>query len=108
MFFRREARRTHVQLIKDRKTFDRKIEEMEEQCNELMVGKFGRIVDLEKLETITVNRTIEELKEKMRNTEMKCSEELSRFDVSVKLGLKYVILYKLETITAPSRSSRRR
>ena len=82
MFFRREARRTHVQLIKDRKTFDRKIEEMEEQCNELMVGKFGRIVDLEKLETITVNRTIEELKEKMRNTEMKCSEELSRFDVS--------------------------
>ena len=29
----------------------------------------------------------------MRNTEMKCSEELSRFDVSVKLGLMYIILF---------------
>lgn len=58
---------------------------MEEQTNEMMVAKFGRTVDLEKLETITVNRAIEELKEKLRMTEIQCSEELVEWDVSISL-----------------------
>lgn len=80
--FARESRRKHVQLIKDRKVFDSKISEMEERTNEMMIAKFGRIVDLEKLETITVNRQIEELKEKLRLTEIQCAEELEEWDVS--------------------------
>lgn len=80
--FARESRRKHVQLIKDRKVFDSKISEMEERTNEMMIAKFGRIVDLEKLETITVNRQIEELKEKLRLTEIQCAEELVEWDVS--------------------------
>lgn len=71
-----------MQLIKDRKVFDSKISEMEERTNEMMIAKFGRIVDLEKLETITVNRQIEELKEKLRLTEIQCAEELVEWDVS--------------------------
>jgi hypothetical protein len=59
--FCRESRKTHVTLIKDRKIFDAKISQMEEQTNEMMVAKFGRVVDLEKLATITVNRAIEEI-----------------------------------------------
>ena len=58
---------------------------MEEQTNEMMVAKFGRTVDLEKLETITVNRAIEGLKEKLRMTEIQCSEELVEWDVSISL-----------------------
>jgi hypothetical protein len=81
--FCRESRKTHVTLIKDRKIFDAKISQMEEQTNEMMVAKFGRVVDLEKLETITVNRAIEELKEKLRMTEIQCSEELVEWDVSI-------------------------
>ena len=72
-------------MIKDRKIFDSKISVMEEQTNEMMVAKFGRTVDLEKLETITVNRAIEELKEKLRMTEIQCSEELVEWDVSISL-----------------------
>lgn len=74
-----------MQLIKDRKVFDSKISEMEERTNEMMIAKFGRIVDLEKLETITVNRQIEELKEKLRLTEIQCAEELEEWDVSEKM-----------------------
>ena len=81
----RESRRKHVQLIKDRKVFDSKISEMEGRTNEMMIAKFGRIVDLEKLETITVNRQIEELKEKLRLTEIQCAEELEEWDVSKKM-----------------------
>ncbi|XP_065931883.1 cilia- and flagella-associated protein 44 isoform X1 [Magallana gigas] len=79
----KESRRKHVQLIKDRKVFDSKISEMEERTNEMMVAKFGRIVDLEKLETITVNRQIEELKEKLRLTEIQCAEELVEWDEKI-------------------------
>ena len=55
---------------------------MESECEEMMIGKFGTIVDLEKLETVTVNRTIEELKEKLRMTEIQCSEEVEEWNVS--------------------------
>ncbi|KAJ8316119.1 hypothetical protein KUTeg_006133 [Tegillarca granosa] len=76
----KESRKTHVQLIKDRKVFESKLIEMEEQCNTMMIGKFGRIVDLEKLETITFNRSIEEQKERLRLTEIQCSEEQLEWD----------------------------
>jgi len=48
----------------------------------MMVAKFGCIVDIEKLETVTVNRAIEELKEKLRMTEIQCSEEVVEWNVS--------------------------
>ena len=48
----------------------------------MMVAKFGRPVDLEKLETVTVNRQQEELKEKLRQYEILCSNELVKWDVS--------------------------
>ncbi|KAL5020106.1 hypothetical protein ScPMuIL_002998 [Solemya velum] len=79
----KESRKKHVQLIKDRKVFEEKVETMEKACNELMIGKFGRIVDLEKLETVTVNRNIEELKEKLRVTEIQCAEEAEEFDEKI-------------------------
>ena len=81
-FLYRESKKKHVQLIKDRKVFEAKITEMEKECEEMMVGKFGCIVDLEKLETVTVNRTIEELKEKLRMTEIQCAEDVQEWNVS--------------------------
>lgn len=76
-----ESKKKHVQLIKDRKLFAAKISEMEETCNKMMVQKFGQVVDLEKLEQVTVNRQIEELKEKMRVTEIECESVLHEWDV---------------------------
>ena len=56
-----------------------------------MVLKFGRLVDLEELEQVTVNRQVEELKEKLRLTEIECSEDLKRYDVSICVGYYYII-----------------
>ena len=42
--------------------------------------KFGRKVDLEKLETVSVNRVAEELKEKLREQEQSNAREILRWD----------------------------
>ncbi|XP_077861599.1 cilia- and flagella-associated protein 44-like [Saccoglossus kowalevskii] len=76
----KEHRQQHVQLIKDRKLMEVKIQELEEKCNEMMMLKFGRVVDLEKLETIGVNRNVEELKEKLRINEYAHAEELRKLE----------------------------
>ena len=56
---------------------------MQETCDTMMMQKFGRIVDLEKIETVTVNRNVEELKEKLRVNETLCSKDLLSWDVSI-------------------------
>ena len=78
----RDAKRKHIQLVKDRRVFASRISEMQSSCNTMMTDKFGRIVDLEKLETVTVNRNVEELKEKLRDNETQYSKELQSWTVS--------------------------
>ena len=82
-FIFRDAKRKHIQLIKDRKIFASRISEMQETCDTMMMQKFGRIVDLEKIETVTVNRNVEELKEKLRINETLCSKDILSWDVRV-------------------------
>ncbi|XP_038057956.1 cilia- and flagella-associated protein 44-like isoform X2 [Patiria miniata] len=79
----KEHRQQHVQLIKDRKLMESRITELEEKCNEMMRQKFGRIIDLEKLETVGVNRTVEELKEKLRLNELTNANELLKWDSKI-------------------------
>ena len=81
--FNRDNKKKNIQLVKDRKLFEAKITELESKCNEEMKLKFGRIVDLEELEQVTVNRQVEELKEKLRTTEIECSDDLKRWEVSL-------------------------
>ena len=59
-----------------------RITELQEKCDEMMRLKFGRIIDLEKLETIGVNRTVEELKEKLKLNEFTNADELQKWEVS--------------------------
>lgn len=58
------------------------IGELEEKVRNMLMLKFGRLVDLEKLETVTVNRTVEELKEKLRQQESKSAAEIAKWNVS--------------------------
>ncbi len=44
--------------------------------------KFGRLVDLERLENVTVNRTAEELKERLRQQESQNANELAKWEVN--------------------------
>jgi len=44
--------------------------------------QFGRLVDLDKLDSVTVNKTVEELKEQVRLNEVKNAKHLHRMQVS--------------------------
>ncbi|KAG8430441.1 hypothetical protein GDO86_020595 [Hymenochirus boettgeri] len=58
----KQAREQHKQLIRDKKEVERKIKNLQEKCNQRMISKFGRLVDLDALQTLSVNTTLEELK----------------------------------------------
>ncbi|XP_031554688.1 cilia- and flagella-associated protein 44-like isoform X2 [Actinia tenebrosa] len=79
----REHRHKHVQLIRDKKVMESKIAELDEKVENMMMLKFGRLVDLEKLETVSVNRTVEELKEKLRQQEVKAAKDVAKWDTKI-------------------------
>ncbi|XP_041471026.1 cilia- and flagella-associated protein 44-like [Lytechinus variegatus] len=79
----KEHRQKHVQLIKDRKLMEARIDELEEKSNDMMRLKFGRIVDLDKMETVGVNRNVEELKEKIRINEGENAQEMQKWEKKI-------------------------
>ena len=84
------------------------IGELEEKVRNMLMLKFGRLVDLEKLETVTVNRTVEELKEKLRQQESKSAAEIAKWNVSntlTRIELILVFLYWFEVFFRLSLSS---
>uniref|UniRef100_A0A665W8Y5 Uncharacterized protein n=1 Tax=Echeneis naucrates TaxID=173247 RepID=A0A665W8Y5_ECHNA len=54
---------------------------LEKQCNELMMMKFGRLVDLEALQTLSGNRALEELRQEKLLLEAEYAKELNQWDV---------------------------
>ena len=54
---------------------------LEKQCNELMMMKYGRLVDLEALQTLAGNRVVEELKQEKLLREAAYAKELRQWDV---------------------------
>lgn len=83
----RDAKLQHVRLIKDRKTMEVKIDRLEEKCEQMMMLKFGRVVDLDKLDSVTINKTVEELKEKVHQNEIRIAATLAKMDREI-VGLK--------------------
>jgi uncharacterized membrane protein (DUF106 family) len=59
----------HHELIRDKKKMEEYVSKLDELCNKMMTDKFGKLVDLEKLELIAVNQQIEELKQKLSENE---------------------------------------
>ncbi|XP_030059762.1 cilia- and flagella-associated protein 44 [Microcaecilia unicolor] len=76
----KQARQQHKQLIRDRKDIEARIEALEEKCRQEMMLKFGRLVDLEVLQTLSVNTTLEELKEKTLENEMRLAHEIKKWE----------------------------
>lgn len=55
--------------------------EMEETVHQLMISKFGRVIDLEALQTLSVNTTLEELKIKKLRKELTNAKEMKMWEV---------------------------
>lgn len=54
---------------------------MEETVRDLMISKFGRVINLEALQTLSVNSTLEELKIKKLRKEIANAKELRMWEV---------------------------
>lgn len=55
---------------------------MEETVRQLMISKFGRVIDLEALQTLSVNTTLEELKIKKLRKELSNAKEMKMWEVT--------------------------
>ncbi|XP_043929077.1 cilia- and flagella-associated protein 44 [Protopterus annectens] len=75
-----QARQQHVQIVRDRKEMETKIQKLEEKCSQLMMMKFGRIVDLESLQTFSESRVLEELKEQTRLKELELFKQAKQWE----------------------------
>eukprot|EP00741_Cyanophora_paradoxa_P024459 tig00022075_g23616.t1 len=80
----KELRKQHVQLTKSKKAKEAKISELEARAYDVQMLKFGQVIDLEQLERMSVNRTAEELKEKLKRQEMKNAAELELWESKVR------------------------
>ncbi|XP_040053049.2 cilia- and flagella-associated protein 44 [Gasterosteus aculeatus] len=78
-----EARKHHVKLIHDRRDVNAEIQVLEERCNQLMMLKFGRLVDLEALQTLSGNRALEQLKQEKLIREAGYAKEIRQWDMKV-------------------------
>ncbi|KAM6977661.1 cilia- and flagella-associated protein 44 [Aplochiton taeniatus] len=79
----RQARQQHVQLIHDRRDMEAKIQALESRCEQLMLMKFGKLVDLEALQTLSGNRTLEEMRQDSRVRESAYTQELKLWEAKV-------------------------
>ncbi|XP_074546967.1 cilia- and flagella-associated protein 44 [Halichoeres trimaculatus] len=77
------ARQQHVRLLHELKDMTAKIQVLEEQCNELMMLKFGGLVDLDALQTLSGSRTLEELKQEKLLKEAAYVKEIKQWDAKV-------------------------
>ena len=72
-------------LTKGNKEKGLEVSELEEKCNQSMMLKFGRIVDIDSLGTITVSRAVVEARESVRQNEMKLAREEHQMEQEVQL-----------------------
>ncbi|XP_074830119.1 cilia- and flagella-associated protein 44 isoform X4 [Natator depressus] len=94
----KQARQQHKELIRDRREIEIRIQRLEENCNQLMLMKFGRVVDLEALQTLSVNTNLEELKIKMMEKEHMQAQELKKWEEKIfELRQRLMLLMKENT-----------
>ncbi|XP_018428354.1 PREDICTED: cilia- and flagella-associated protein 44 [Nanorana parkeri] len=79
----KQAREQHKQLIRERKEMEVKIQSLEEKCSQQMMMKFGRLVDLEALQTLSVNTTLEELKIKSSQRRQEMDQEIAEWEAKI-------------------------
>ncbi|KAM9338379.1 cilia- and flagella-associated protein 44 [Symphorus nematophorus] len=79
-----EDRKQQVKLANDCKVMDATIEQLETQCTQLMMLKFGRLEDLEALQTLSGTRILEELKQEKILQEAAYNVDIQQWDAKVK------------------------
>ena len=63
------------------KNADQIIKRLTDECNKLMVEKFGKLVDLERIEGAIVNLQIEELKQRLDDAGDEYYNTMAQYEV---------------------------
>ncbi|XP_007516403.1 cilia- and flagella-associated protein 44 [Erinaceus europaeus] len=79
----KECRERRKQLIREKREMAKNIHKMEETVRQLMISKFGRVIDLEALQTLSVNTTLEELKIKKLRKEISNAREMKIWEEKI-------------------------
>ncbi|NXY80859.1 CFA44 protein, partial [Alcedo cyanopectus] len=79
----KKAQKQHKQLVQDKKEMELQIRELEEKCNDLMMKKFGQLVDFEAVQTHSVNIHLEELKVQIMEKEYVHSQDLKKWQARI-------------------------
>ncbi|XP_072821342.1 cilia- and flagella-associated protein 44 isoform X1 [Vicugna pacos] len=79
----RECRERRKQLIREKREMAKTIQKMEETVSQLMISKFGRVINLEALQTLSVNMTLEELKIKKLRKELANAKEMKMWEEKI-------------------------
>ncbi|XP_045758828.1 cilia- and flagella-associated protein 44 [Mirounga angustirostris] len=79
----KDCRERRKQLIREKREMAKTISKMEETVHQLMISKFGRVIDLEALQTLSVNTTLEELKIKKLRKELMNAKEMKMWEEKI-------------------------
>ncbi|KAJ1567975.1 Cilia- and flagella-associated protein 44 [Cladochytrium tenue] len=79
----RDLRRMHVALVRSRREKRDRLAELEARAADVQALKFGREVDLEKLERLGINRAADELRERLAREEAEQQKELREWETKV-------------------------
>ncbi|XP_031468919.1 cilia- and flagella-associated protein 44 isoform X1 [Phasianus colchicus] len=95
----KKAQKQHKQLVRDKKEMEMTIQHLEEKCNQLMMLKFGRVVDFEAVQARSVNIRLEELELQIIEKEYEHSQEIKECMKRISdLQQKLMMLTKENTI----------
>ncbi|NXT60725.1 CFA44 protein, partial [Chaetops frenatus] len=76
----KKAREQHKELLQDKKEMEAEIQRLEERCNNLMMEKFGRLVDFEAVQAHSVNIPMEQMKVRIMEKEYEHFVELKEWE----------------------------
>uniref|UniRef100_G1NV67 Cilia and flagella associated protein 44 n=1 Tax=Myotis lucifugus TaxID=59463 RepID=G1NV67_MYOLU len=79
----KEWRERRKQLIREKREMAKTINKMEETVRDLMISKFGRVIDLAALQTLSVNTTLEELTIKKLRKEITNAREIKEWEEKI-------------------------
>lgn len=88
----REFRERRKLLIREKREMAKNIQQMEEMVHNLMISKFGRVINLPALQTLSVNTTLEELKIKKLRKEISNERELRQWEEKIAQVRKEVMM----------------
>ncbi|KAI5061173.1 hypothetical protein GOP47_0023678 [Adiantum capillus-veneris] len=75
----KELKKEHITLVRERKSRESKIEDLEQRVTDVQMLKFGQIIDLEVLDTMSAKKDNDELKLQIKTQEAQNATEVANW-----------------------------